>query len=70
MIRTSKKSILTHQEITISQPRMRNYTESCSWDAEADCQKNVVWQEKINIPHHFDSHGRYLCSRIISTSGD
>ncbi len=24
--------------------------------------------EKINIPHHSDSHGRYLCSRIIYTS--
>ena len=21
---------------------IRNYTESCSWDAEADCQKNLV----------------------------
>ncbi len=65
--------------------RLRNCTESCSWDAEADCQKNVVFryvglclqslhklmstgQEKINIPHHSDSHCRYLCNRRISTS--
>ncbi len=27
-----------------------------------------TWQEKINIPHHSDSHCRCLCSRIISTS--
>ncbi len=60
----------------------RNYTESCSWDAEADCQEKccmldmsvyvckvyMFGQEKINIPHHSDSHCRFLCNRIISTS--
>ncbi len=26
----------------IAKFRVRNYTPSCSWDDEADCQKNVV----------------------------